>query len=55
MTGVADAARFGVHRVARGQRGSVGRVSGGFAIGIFLKGRGLILPHRAWYGGCEGR
>ena len=28
MTGVADAARFGAHRVARGQKGGVGRASG---------------------------
>ena len=26
---------------------------GGYAIGIFSKGRGIILPRRAWYKGCE--
>ena len=56
MTGVADVARFRAHRVVRGQRGGAlgGRLVG-FVIGIFLKGRGLILPCGAWYGGCEGR
>ena len=55
MAVVTGAVRFGTHRVLRGKREALGGRPGGFAISLFLKGRGFILPRRAWYEGCEAK
>ena len=48
MAGMAGLGRV---RLSGGGGEALGGRPGGFVIGVFLKGQGLILPRRAWYKG----